>query len=442
MIYYDALLLLAFATALFALLPAAAIAATALLALATVLAVPLVFAAVLDVVGVLAVRLSRLTSLPVALASLRSTTLRSLALACTGAVALFGAVSLGGSRANLLSGIQRFSHNYVADAPIWVTSPDDNQAADEFVAGDAAARIARVPAVASVSDFYGGFLTLGSRRVWVIARPPGAARSVLASEIVDGDAQLSEARIDAGSIALSQKLAEALHARVGATLTLPTPSGLRLFRVVATTTNLAWPPGVIFMSAAAYARDWPSAGPTALGVGLRAGADPAAARAAIERALGGESGLEVSLARTRELRIDALTSEGLGQLAEISTLLLLAAIAAMAAALASSIWQRRSWLAGLRLSGAQPRRLRRVLLIEAALMLAAGCLTGALAGVYGQVVVDAYLARVTGFPLASAVMGVRPLEIFAVVLAVSLALASVPGWLASRVSPVLALRDE
>jgi putative ABC transport system permease protein len=96
----------------------------------------------------------------------------------------------------------------------------------------------------------------------------------------------------------------------------------------------------------------------------------------------------------------------------------------------------------LRLSGAQPRRLRRVLLIEAALMLAAGCLTGALAGVYGQVVVDAYLARVTGFPLASAVMGVRPLEIFAVVLAVSLALASVPGWLASRVSPVLALRDE
>ena len=52
----------------------------------------------------------------------------------------------------------------------------------------------------------------------------------------------------------------------------------------------------------------------------------------------------------------------------------------MAAALASSLWQRRAWLAGLRLSGAKPGRLRRILLLEATLMLGAGCLTGAIAG--------------------------------------------------------------
>ncbi len=102
--------LLAGAGALYALLPAAAIAATALLALGTVLAVPLVLAAVLRLMQAMAERYERLITLPVALASLRTTTLRSLALAATGAVALFGSVALGGSRENLLRGIRSFAH--------------------------------------------------------------------------------------------------------------------------------------------------------------------------------------------------------------------------------------------------------------------------------------------------------------------------------------------
>jgi putative ABC transport system permease protein len=202
---------------------------------------------------------------------------------------------------------------------------------------------------------------------------------------------------------------------------------------------------VIFMDSSDYTRAWTTSAPTALGVDLRPGANIAAARSAIERELGragGQSGLEVSTAATREASIDALTSEGLGQLQEISTLLLLAAISAMAAALGSSIWQRRTWLAGLRLSGAKPHRLRRILLLEAALMLGAGCLTGAVAGIYGQVVIDGYLRHVTGFPLASIVTGGRPLEIFALVLAIALTVMAIPGWFASRVSPALALENE
>jgi ABC-type lipoprotein release transport system permease subunit len=209
-----------------------------------------------------------------------------------------------------------------------------------------------------------------------------------------------------------------------------------------TTTNLAWPPGVIFMSTADYSRLWATSAPTALGVELHPGADLAAARDAIERALGPSSGLEVATAATREASIDALTSEGLGQLQEIATLLLGAAICAMAAALASSLWQRREWLAGLRLSGAKPGRLRRILLLEATLMLGAGCMTGALAGVYGEVVIDGYLRRVTGFPLASIITGARPLEVFALVLAIALAIMAIPGWLVSRVSPGLALESD
>jgi putative ABC transport system permease protein len=454
-LFAGSLGLLAGASMLYALAPAAAIAATALLALATVLAVPVVLGGVLRLMGLLAERYEKLIALPVALGSLRTTTLRSLALAATGAVALFGSVALGGSRENLLRGIRSFAHSYVSAADIWVTNPGDNQAVNEFSAGRDAALIASVPAVAGVQAFQGGFLVLGNRRVWIIARPPGASRQVLGSEILQGNAATAEAHLSEGGwIAVSKQIAEEHHVGVGGTLTLPTPTGSDRFRIAATTTNLAWPPGVIFIGTADYGHFWATTAPTALGVNLRPGADTALARSAIARALGPagptgrvglaglQDGLEVSTAPARQASIDALTSEGLGQLQEISTLLLLAAIGAMVAALASSLRQRREWLAGLRLSGAEPGRLRRILLLEAALMLGAGCLTGAIAGIYGEVVIDGFLRHVTGFPLASVLTGTRPLEVFVLVPAVAIAIMAIPGWRASRVSPGLALESD
>jgi putative ABC transport system permease protein len=430
------------ASLVFALAPSAAILAAAMLALATVLAVPLVFAAVLRGAGWIAGHRERLTSLPVALASLKATTLRSLALAATGAVALFGSVALGGSRDDLLRGIRSFASSYVADADIWVSNPGDNQAVNPFSPDVHAAAIARVPGVASVQTFQGGFLQLGGRRVWVIARPPGGSRRVLSAEILTGSPSMASMRLAGGGwVAVSEQIASENHAGLGGTLNLPTPTGERSFRVAATTTNLAWPPGVIFIGTGDYRRYWGTAAPTALGVSLLPGVNDTSARRSIEGALGSSSGLEVSLAAERAARIDALAGEGLGQLAEISTLLLLAAVAAMAAALTSSIWQRRPALAGLRLLGVKPGRLRRILMLEATLMLGAGALTGAAAGVYGQLVLDGYLKRVTGFPLAHLATGARPVEVFALVLALALVVVALPGLIASRVPPALALDD-
>jgi putative ABC transport system permease protein len=441
-LFGAALAVLLAATLVFVLAPSAAILAGAMLALATVLAVPLAFAAVLAVARWVCGRRRSLTSLPVALASLQATTLRSLALAATGAVALFGSVALGGSRDDLLRGIHSFASSYVADADIWVSNPGDNQAVNEISPDGYASAAARVAGVASVRAFQGGFMQLGDRRVWVIARPPGGSREVLRTQIVSGGLQDADARLaQDGWIAVSEQIAAEHHTGVGASLTLQTPTGERHFRVAATTTNLAWPPGVIFMGSGDYSRYWQTSAPTALGVDLRPGASATSVRLAIQQALGRHSGLEVSLASARAARIDKLASEGLGQLGEIATLLLAAAIAAMAAALASSIWQRRPTLAGLRLLGVKPSRLRRILLLEAMLMLGAGCVTGAIAGVYGQLVLDGYLKRVTGFPLARVATGGRPFEIFAFVLALALALVAAPGWFASRVPPGLALED-
>lgn len=438
-----ALCLLIAASVLLALAPAAAIPATALLALATVLAVPLAFATVLRLAAILGERFQRISILPLALSSLRATTLRSLALAATGAVALFGGVALGGARANLLSGIDTFAHSYVADADIWVSTPGDNQAVSPFPAAAGAARIARLPAVAAVRRFQGGFMQLGKRRVWVIARPPGGANHVLESQLQSGNAEVALARLaQRGWIAVSQQIAAEHHLGIGGVLVLATPRGPRALRIAATTTNLAWPPGVIFMNNADYSKAWATSDATALAVHLRPGADPTVARKAIAAALGPASGLEVSLAATRAARIDALASEGLGQLREIAAMLLAAAVMAMLAALASSVWQRRPGLAGLRLFGASTASLQAILTIEALLMLVAGCVTGALVGVYGQVVIDAFLRHVTGFPLASPAASARPLAVLGLVLAAALALGAIPGWLAARVRPVVALADE
>jgi putative ABC transport system permease protein len=434
--------LLALATLLYALAPALALLACAALALATVLAVPLTFAGVLRAARALAERRQRLTILPVALSSLRATTVRSLALAATGAVAIFGSVALGGARGDLLRGIQGFAHSYAADASIWVGNTSSGQETVDFRAGDDARRIARVPGVARVQAFQGGFLDLGDRRVWVIARPPGGERRVLESQIVGGSASVALARLAAGGwIAVSKQIAEERHTGVGGALTLPTPTGPARLRIAATTTNLAWSPGAIFMNTADYSRLWASSAPTALAVQLAPGASVAGVRRAIEQALGPASGLQVSTAREREAGIDALTGEGLGQLGEIATLLVIAAILAMAAALTSAIWQRRVSLAALRLSGVRARRLRLILGVESALILGAGCVTGAVAGIYGQLIIDGYLAHVTGFPVASLSASLRPLEVFALVVAVVLAIATVPGWLAARVPPTLALNE-
>jgi putative ABC transport system permease protein len=434
--------LIVLATILFVLVPSAAITSCALLALATMLAVPLVLTAVLRVAEWVAATNERLTALPLALASLKATGLRSMALAATGAVALFGSVALGSSRDDLLRGIDGYTANYTGSADLWLVNPEDNQAIQDFSPDHYAERIGRVPGVASVHTFQGSFLDFGSRRVWIIAWPAEVPTALLDRQVIHGAPAKADTMVRReGAITVSDQIAAEHHVGVGDTLSLPTPAGMVPFKIAATTTNFGWTPGAILMNTNDYRRDWMSSSPSALGINLAANAHPTAIRESIERDLGPGNRLELLTAKTREHVIDSSAHEGLGQLGEIASLLLVAAILAMAAALASSLWQRRLSLAELRLEGAPRRRLQLVLLLESTLMLSAGCLTGALAGIYGQVVIDSYLKRVTGFPVASVATGQRPIEIFALVIVVVLALVALPGWFASRVPVTLALDE-
>ncbi len=423
--------------------PSLALAWSAMLALAAVFCVPILFSGVLRLGDATARRFqAHFTLLPLALQALRETTLRALALVATGAVALFGAVALGGARGDLLRGISGFASHYAHEASVWVISPNDNQSVNAFSPGVKGRGIERLPGVKSVSAVRGGLLDFGHRRVWVLAWPSSSSLAFLDGQLIKGRRATAVARLhEAGWATVSQQIAAEHHVGVGDTLVLPTPSGEVPVRVAALTTNFGWTPGAIVVGAAEYARSWRSMPVTALSVRIDPGANPQAVRSAIERLLGAGSGLEVLLANTREAKIIGSAREGLGQLATISTLLVLASIIAMAAALASAIWQRRASLAALKLAGVRRSRLRRLLLLEAAVMLGVGAVAGAAWGIYGQLALDGYLTASTGFPVARLGASWRPLEVLVVVFFVSIAISAIPSWIAARVPERLALEE-
>jgi putative ABC transport system permease protein len=82
-----------------------------------------------------------------------------------------------------------------------------------------------------------------------------------------------------------------------------------------------------------------------------------------------------------------------------------------------------------------------VLTYESILVLGTGALTGAIAGIYGHLLIDRFLRLTTGFPAPFAIEGIYTVQtILLIVLGAFLAL-TIPGYVASQVPPQLALQD-
>jgi len=422
--------------------PSAIVPATIGLAVATLLAIPFAFKLVVSLAERVAALSSRLNMLTVAVRALRATTVRSLALAATGAIAVFGCVVAEDSHNDLLHGLYRDYSEYVSTADLWVVNNDDDLATSSFPAGRLPARIAAVPGVAGVRDYQGGFLDFDGRRVWIIARAASTPAPIPASQLQEGSVASATARLRKGGwITVSQQIAEAHHARVGGTLVLPTPSGPVPYRIAATTTNLGWSAGAIILGSADYRRAWETSATTALEVDTRPGVGIAAVKRAVAQLLGPHTALTVQTSGERAAQADALARQGLSRMSQITLLLMIAAALAMAAAIGAGIWQRRSSLAALRIHSFSPWQLRAVLTCESVLVLGTGGLVGAGAGVYGHLLCDRYLRLTTGFPAPFAVEGVHTIQTILLIVVGALAVLAIPGYVASQVSPQLALQD-
>jgi putative ABC transport system permease protein len=364
------------------------------------------------------------------------TRVRSLAIAATAAVAVFGVVEFQGVGTNLKRGLESSIRGMDSSAAIWVIPEGRSslQSTIPFKAVDAAA-LARLPGVRRVGTYRGSFLDWGERRLWVLAPAGDVEHLLIPGQLVSGDPKLASARVQAGGWALlSQALASEHHLRVGQAFTLPSPRPRTLW-VAGLTTNLGWPPGAIVLSSNTYARAWASSDPSAYEIQTTPGASAVTAGNVVRSALKPEPGLAVQTSAEREQRHYAVTAQGLARLTQIRLLVLIAAVLALVGAIGAMIWQRRELIASLKSDGYSEGVLWRWLLCEAAILLAAGSSIGAIFGIYAQLLGSHFLASVTGFPISFRIEAVAAISSFALVSVIAVAMLALPGFRAVRVPP-------
>jgi len=374
----------------------------------------------------------------VALAELRSTWARTVGIAATAAIAVFGSVAIQGAHADLQRGLDRSANDVSVAADVWAFPPGlNNLLATAPFPPDALGRLARLPGVAAVRLYRGGFLDFRNRRVWVSAPPPAQAELIPPHQLVDGSLALADERVREGGWAVvSKAIATQHHLRIGDSFTLPASHPTQ-FRVAALSTNIGWPPGAIVINSTDYARAWETEDASAYEITSSRRSSPAVVRREVERALGTTSGLSVQTAAEREARQRSASRQGLSRLSQIATLVLIAAILAIAAAMGNMIWQRRPRLASLKLDGSSNAAVWRTLLLESALIVGSGSLIGALFGLYGQVLGSHAILGVTGFPVVFSFGISNAISSFLLVTVVAVAITAIPGYLIARVSPSL-----
>jgi putative ABC transport system permease protein len=421
--------------------PGAGIASMVLLVAAVLLVLPLALSATLALLRRVAGAFT--STIPhVAAMELGAAGARAVAIAATGALAVFASVAVQGAHHDLLAGLEGAARATNASAEVWVAPAGyyDLLHTTPFPPGREA-ELSRLPGVRAVGLYRSGLLDYGARRVWVLAPPAGAAATLAEAQLTQGSARTTGERLRAGGwLVLSATIAAERHLRVGQAFTLPSPHPQR-FRLAATSTNLSWAPGSIVMGAADYARAWGSQDISAYGVVLDPGISPTEGAREIEHALGPGSGLAVQTARARTAQQSALSRTALARLSQIATLILIVAVLTMAAAMAALLWQRRPRLAKLTLEGLRRGELWGTVLLESALLVGVGCVTGALFGLYGEQLADRALSRAVDFPVVYSVSVPAAVSSLALVCASALAILAIPGYLAARAPVALALRD-
>ncbi len=429
------------ATAILLAAPDAAIPGMVLLVGALVLELPLALGVTLALLSRLARTVTGVVP-HVAAMELSAAGARAIAIAATGAVAIFGSVAIQGAHGDLLKGLEKAARETNASTDVWVSPAGSYNLLDTTpFAPVQKARLEQLGGVRAVGLYRGGLLDWGERRVLVMAPPRQAAPLLPSGQLVQGNPREATARVHAGGwLVLSQALASEHHLHIGQAFTLPTPYPTG-FRLAATSTNLGWAPGAIVMNASDYARAWESADVSAYSILLAPGVSPTQGVREIERALGPHSGFAVKTAATRAAQQSDLSRQALSRLTQIAVLIPIAAVLAMAAALGAMIWQRRPRLAKLKLEGLPRVELWQTILLESLLLLGVGCLTGAIFGLYGQQLADRALANTINFPVVHSVTAVTALSSLALMTATALAILAIPGYLAASVPAALALQD-
>lgn len=420
--------------------PAQAVWGILALVLALVALLPLALTALLWLLRAIA-PLLRAVAPHIAIMELRSGRSRAVAITATCGIAVLGASSLQAARGDLLAGLDNAARDVNAPAQVWVAPPGSSSLllTQPFAGGPPTQALAAIPGV-RVTPYMGALLDVGERRVWVLAPSPGEHPLLPPSQLIEGDLATASTHVAHGGWAMiSLALAEEQHLSIGQRFTLPAPYPLPL-RVAAIGTNIGWAPGAIVMNADDFVRGWGSPDPAALAVHLAPPAAVSPTVRQIDRILAG-TGLQAQSARSRENRQRTLTRQGLSRLAQIATLMLIAAALAVAAVIGAMIFQRRPRLAKLKLEGFSPALLWRTIVLESILLVGVGSLAGGLLALLGQRLLDQALLHVVNYPVVTSLGVVPVLESIGLVTAAAVAIVAIPGLFAVRVPASAAMEE-
>jgi hypothetical protein len=109
--------------------------------------------------------------------------------------------------------------------------------------------------------------------------------------------------------------------------------------------------------------------------------------------------------------------------------------------MAGLLWQRRRLVARAKFHGHRTGTLWRSLAVESGILFGTGCLAGAVAGVFGQVLLSRGLEVISGFPVIVSVrVGVAGLG-FVAVTVVAMLVVAIPGLFVARSRPSASVDD-
>ncbi len=237
-----------------------------------------------------------------------------------------------------------------------------------------------VPGVESVDPFRKLFMTISGKRVLLEAVdfvnwPKHNTCAVIEGSMAD--VPLSR---DTDEISVNETVAARMGLKRGDTLVLPTPNGPKSFKVSAVILSYASDSGVIFINMGTYERIWNDHVADMFSVYVRPGYDIAVVRAAIQDRFKSKRKMFVLPALEFRQEIKKLFDQSVVMNDAVNVLTLLIAGFGIIVTLLASVLERTREIGILRSIGMKRGQVSGVVLIESALIGAAGGLLGVCAG--------------------------------------------------------------
>jgi len=240
----------------------------------------------------------------------------------------------------------------------------------------------RLPGVAAVDTYRASTLTVDGRQGQVVAIEFDVQRRFGRLQFVGGEsarAVLGRA-LGGDGVVVTESFAHHHRLRPGDRVTLPTPSGPFAARIEGVFFDYSTDAGAVLMDRALYARLWHDDRTESMALYLRPGASVQAVRAAFLQLAGGERLLYVTPIAELRRRVLAVFDQTFRITWALQAIAVLVSVLGVVSTLTALVLQRRQELAVLRAVGALRGQVRTLVLVESALLGAAGTALGAPAG--------------------------------------------------------------